>query len=276
MTDGPAERRPVALTIAGSDSGGGAGIQADLLTMTGLGAFGTTVITCVTAQNLTGVSSVAPLPPTEVAAQLEAVLTGFPVAAAKTGMLYSREIIDVVVERIERDGFPPLVVDPVMVATSGARLLREEAVSAYRDRLLPRAALMTPNLDEAAVLLGRPVDSESALLDAARALFDRCGCPVLIKGGHLPGDPVDLLWDGHAARRWSGARIGGVTSHGTGCRLSAGIAARLAHGDTLPSAIDAARAFLRRALAGPVELPNGVRLAGYPAPGTSPDALASG
>lgn len=258
--------RPVALSIAGSDSGGGAGIQADLLVMTALGSFGTTVITCVTAQNLSGVTSVAALPPAEVARQLEAVLSGFPVAAAKTGMLFSREIIDVVVERMAQGGFPPLVVDPVMVATSGARLLREDAVTAYLERLLPRAALMTPNLDEAAVLLGRPVTRADEMAAAARALHDRCGCPVLLKGGHLAGDPLDLLWDGRAEHFWSGPRIDGVTSHGTGCRLSAGIAARLAAGDTLPEAVGAARAHLRDALEHPTELADGTRLPGNPAP----------
>lgn len=265
MTAAPplATRRPVVLTIAGSDSGGGAGIQADLLTMTALGAYGTTVLTCVTAQNLAGVSSVAALSPAEVAAQLEAVLTGFPVAAAKTGMLYSREIIDLVADRVERGGFPPLVVDPVMVATSGARLLREDAVAGYLERLLPRAALMTPNLDEAAVLLGRPVAGEADMNDCARALFDLCGCPVLLKGGHLAGDPVDLLWDGREAYLWAGARIGGVNSHGTGCRLSAGIAARLGAGDSLPAAVAASRAHLRDALARPVELAVGVLLPAF-------------
>lgn len=256
-------RRPVALSIAGSDSGGGAGIQADLLTMSALGAFGTTVITCVTAQNLEGVASVAALPPAEVAAQLTAVLRGFPVAAAKTGMLYSREIIEVVADRAARPGFPPLVVDPVMVATSGARLLQPDAVEAYISLLLPRAALATPNLDEAEVLLGRPVRMASELSAAARELFDRLGCPILLKGGHLAGAPVDLLWDGREEHSWRGSRIAGVISHGTGCRLSAGIAARLAAGDALAEACATARAHLRTALENPTELADGRRLAGF-------------
>lgn len=256
-------RRPVALTIAGSDSGGGAGIQADLLTMTALGAFGTTVITCVTAQNLEGVTSVAALPPAEVEAQLKAVLTGFPVAAAKTGMLFSREIIEVVAARAARPGFPPLVVDPVMVATSGARLLQPDAVEAYVTLLLPRAALATPNLDEAEVLLGRPVRMASEMATAARALYDRLGCPILLKGGHLAGAPLDLLWDGHDEHCWRGSRIAGVISHGTGCRLSAGIAARLAAGDNLVDACAAARVHLRGVLENPTELADGRRLAGF-------------
>jgi len=255
--------RPVALTVAGSDSGGGAGIQADLRAFTCLGAFGTSVITCVTAQNLEGVRSVHALPPVEVQRQLEAVLDGFPVAAAKTGMLYSRAIIDVVAAAASRPGFPPLVVDPVMVATSGARLLEDDAVDAYRERLLRHAAVVTPNLDEAAVFLGRRVRNADDMPDAAKELADRLGCPVLLKGGHLDGNTlVDVLWDGGEFHRWEGERIEDVTTHGTGCTLSAAVAAGLALDMSLSEACTVARAYVMSALADPVVLVNGTRLLG--------------
>ena len=250
--------RPVAMTIAGSDSGGGAGIQADLLTFSRLGAFGTTAITCVTAQNLSGVTSVAPLPPAEVRAQIEAILSGFPVRAVKTGMLFSREIIEAVADEAGRPEFPRLVVDPVMVATSGARLLREDAVSIYVARLFPHATVVTPNLDEAGVLLGRKVTGTGQMREAARELADRIGCPVFLKGGHLEGDQLlDVLWDGTEFHEWDGPRLAGVITHGTGCVLSAAVAARLAHGDLLAEACGAARAYVFSVLANPAELADG-------------------
>jgi hydroxymethylpyrimidine kinase/phosphomethylpyrimidine kinase len=259
-----AVRRPVALTIAGSDSGGGAGIQADLATFTACGVFGTSVLTCVTAQNLEGVRGVVALSPADVMAQLDAVLDGFPVAAAKTGMLFSRDIVLAVAEAARRPGFPPLVVDPVMVATSGARLLNDDAVAAYVERLLPRAAVATPNLDEAAVLLGRAIRHADEMPGAARELADRLGCPVFLKGGHLDGDRlVDVLWDGAALHSWTGLRVSGVIPHGTGCRLSAALAARLALGDTLPEAARVAREVVARALTHATELTDGRRVAGW-------------
>jgi len=255
-------RRPAALSIAGSDSGGGAGIQADLLTFSRLGVFATTVVTCVTAQNLSGVSLVVPLEPAQVQAQIEKVLDGFPVGAVKTGMLYSREIIERVAVIAARLGFPPLVVDPVMVATSGDRLLEENATLAYVERLFPRARVATPNLDEAAVLLGRRARSEDDLPDHARALSEKIGCPVFLKGGHLDGNPVDVLWDGMKSHWWEGSRIGGVVTHGTGCMLSAALTARLALGDDLPQACEAAREFVRWTLLHPVELTVRTRVPG--------------
>jgi hydroxymethylpyrimidine/phosphomethylpyrimidine kinase len=251
---------PVALTIAGSDSGGGAGIQADLRVFSRLGVFGTTVVSALTAQNLEGVTAVHASPASFVAAQLEAVLAGFPVAAAKTGMLWSRAII----ERVAAVLAPrriPLVVDPVMVATSGARLLEEEAVLAYRRSLFPLAALATPNLDEAAVLLGREVEG-APLDELARALEDRLGCPVLLKGGHLAGDPVDTLCARGVLSRWSHRRVDRVNSHGSGCLLSAAIAAWLAAGRDLRAACDGALRFTASALASPHALASGARLAG--------------
>jgi len=254
--------RPVALSIAGSDSGGGAGIQADLRVFSRLKVFGTTVITAVTAQNLSGVDDVAGIPALSVRRQLQAVLSGFPVAAMKTGMLWNAEIVAAVAELAGRSGRPPLVVDPVMVATSGGLLLREDAVSSYRELLLPRATLVTPNLDEAAVLLGHSITHASELEEAAASLSRQLGCAVLLKGGHLPGDPVDLLWCAGKPHRFEHPRIGGLTSHGTGCMLSAAITAWLARGVALPEACAAAVELVAAALRAPVLLEGGLRLPG--------------
>lgn len=249
--------RPVALSIAGSDSGGGAGIQADLRVFSRLGCFGTTAITAVTAQNLDGVSAVVGLASEQVRAQTEAVIEGFAPRALKTGMLWSASIVAAVAELVERyDLGQRLVVDPVMVATSGARLLEEEAISAYRQRLLPRARLVTPNLDEAAVLLERSTPISAEELDAAAAeLVERFGVAVLLKGGHLAGDPIDLLVtaDGQR-RRWSHPRVEGTHTHGTGCMLSAAIAAGLATDLGLGAACERALAFVHDALAQPLRV----------------------
>jgi hydroxymethylpyrimidine/phosphomethylpyrimidine kinase len=250
----------VALSIAGSDSGGGAGIQADLRTFSRLGVFGTTAITAVTAQNLEGVTAVTGLDADAVEAQVEAVLTGFDVGAIKTGMLWSAPIIERVAARAGERGIP-LVVDPVMVATSGARLLQEDAVTAYREALIPRAALLTPNLDEAAVLLDQPRIDEARLDDTARVLGERFGCAVLLKGGHLPGDPIDVLWHHGQWTRWHHTRLGGVNTHGTGCMLSAAIAAWLARGADLVTACERGLGFVHQALASPLALAGGTHLA---------------
>jgi hydroxymethylpyrimidine/phosphomethylpyrimidine kinase len=252
----------VALTIAGSDSGGGAGIQADLRTFTLLGVFGTSVVTSVTAQNLREVSDIVAVPPAGVKAQIEAVLSGFPVRAAKTGMLYSPGIIEVVTEAARAPGFPPLVVDPVMVASSGARLLLGEAETAYR-KLLPRAALITPNLVEAAVLAGRKIEDEGTLVEVARDLGREFSTSVLLKGGHLPGDPVDVLFHEGETAIFRVRRVTGVNSHGSGCILSAAIAALLARGRTLPDAVRGGREYLLSAFRDPVRI-GGERLLGFP------------
>jgi hydroxymethylpyrimidine/phosphomethylpyrimidine kinase len=254
--------RPVVLTIAGSDSGGGAGIQADLRAFSHLGAFGTTAITAITAQNLTGVTDVHGIPVATVRAQIAAVLDGFDVQACKTGMLWSAETVSAVAEVRKQGRVRHWVVDPVMVATSGARLLKEDAIAAYRRELLPGATLATPNLDEAAVLLERgPI--ERAEIDAvARELEQRLGCAVLLKGGHLAGDPVDLLCAGGKVTRWSHVRLGAVNTHGTGCMLSAAIAAQLGLGATLPDACALGLAFVADALSHPWPLARDVRLAG--------------
>ncbi len=251
---------PVALSIAGSDSGGGAGVQADLRVFARLGVFGTTVVSALTAQNLAGVAAVHAPPAGFVAAQLAAVLEGFPVAAAKTGMLWSAAIVERVAALLAPRGIP-IVVDPVMVATSGAHLLEADAVAAYRRSLFPLAALATPNLDEAAALLEREL-AGAATDDLARALEDRLGCPVLLKGGHLVGDPVDTLSVRGELARWSHPRLEGVNTHGSGCLLSAAIAALLASGHGLSEACALALRFTHGALASPHELASGARLAG--------------
>jgi hydroxymethylpyrimidine/phosphomethylpyrimidine kinase len=256
--------RPTVLTIAGSDSGGGAGIQADLRTVTALGGFGTSVVTCVTAQNLDGVTAVTPVPVPDVRAQIAAVFDGFPVAAVKTGMLFSREIIDAVAEAADSGDFPFLLVDPVMAAASGARLLEDDAEIAYLERLLPLADMITPNLDEAGVLVGRPVNTEKAMAEAAEELGQRFSTSIFLKGGHLPGDPVDFLWTGGDLHCWPAERVRGVAGHGSGCVLSAAIVTRVAHGDAVIAACSSARRFLLDSFLHPLRLADGKTLLGVP------------
>ncbi|MEM6995381.1 MAG: bifunctional hydroxymethylpyrimidine kinase/phosphomethylpyrimidine kinase, partial [Myxococcota bacterium] len=227
-------------------SGGGAGVQMDIRVMQRLGVFATTAITAVTAQNLEGVDDVEAVGARSVAAQIETVLSGFPVAAVKTGMLWSAASVRVVADALARTGLP-LVVDPVMVATTGARLVDDAAIEAYGD-LWPLATLVTPNLDEAAVLLGtRP--AADRLRDAAEALAAKLRCAVLLKGGHLEGAPRDVLATEGQTVHWDHPRIAGAHSHGSGCMLSSAIAARLAHGDPLADACERAIAFTHDALA---------------------------
>ena len=247
---------PVALSIAGSDSGGGAGIQADLLTFAAQGVYGTTALTCVTAQNPDGVSAVHPCPPEVVAAQVRQVLAYYPVRAAKTGMLFDAPTLRGVVGALADHGQIPLVVDPVMVASSGARLLQEEAVGVLREELIPLATVITPNLDEAEILLGRrPRETEVGRMSDAAELAGKLGVAVLLKGGHGAGDElVDLLVDagGRVLATCRARRVAGVDTHGSGCTLSAALAARLALGDSLPDAFATAHAYLQRALADPL------------------------
>ncbi len=251
----------MALTVAGSDSGGGAGIQADLRTFARLGSFGTCAITAITAQNLSGVRDVSGVAPSTVRAQIEAVAQGFPVRGVKTGMLWSAAIVEEVAALVAAGTVPAPVVDPVMVATSGARLLEPDAVAAYEASLFPRARLITPNLDEAALLLGAAIGA-GELEEAARALGARYGRPVLLKGGHADGDPVDVLYAGDRVIVHRNARIAEVNTHGSGCTLSAAIAAGLAHGRELEDACAAAIAFLQRALRTPAALEHGERVIG--------------
>ena len=223
--------------------------------------FGTTAITAVTAQNLAGVTGVTGLGADEVEAQVEAVLTGFGVCAIKTGMLWSAAIIERVAAAVSDRGIP-IVVDPVMVATSGARLLQEDAIAAYCDALIPRCSLLTPNLDEAAVLLERACIDVDHMDETARALGQRLGCAVLLKGGHLGGDPVDVLWHDGQWTRWRHPRVHDVNTHGSGCMLSAAIAAWLARGADLVTACERGLGFVHHALAAPLALAGGVHLAG--------------
>ena len=239
----------VALTIAGSDSSGGAGIQADLKTFTAFGVFGTSAITALTAQNTVGVRSVADLEPGFVAAQIDAVMDDLPVAAAKTGMLSNAEVIDAVAQRVRARAIPNLVVDPVMVAASGDLLLTPSAVAAMREHMFPLAVLVTPNLREAEILLGRDkIADPAAMSKAARDLVHMGARAALITGGALEGaDAVDILFDGHEIHQFTGPRRG-PRAHGAGCTLSAAIAACLACGDSMVDAIGAAKSYVSRAI----------------------------
>lgn len=241
---------PIALSIAGSDSGGGAGIQADLKTFAALGAHGTSAITCITAQNPKGVTAIRAVRAEVVLAQIEAVFAELPPAAVKTGMLYSTEIIRAVVKFFARDKCPPLVVDPVMVATSGALLLKPGAVKALLDELLPLATLVTPNLDEAEILVGARLRSVEDLRAAAREIVRRFGCAALVKGGHLRGltTAVDIFNDGRSELLLEAPFVRGVSTHGTGCTYSAAIAGHLALGRDLAGAVVAAKQFVTQAI----------------------------
>jgi len=248
----PASPAPVALTIAGSDNSGGAGLQADLKTFHAFGVYGTAAVTCVVAEHPGRVSRIDPLPPESVAEQIALTAEAFPVAAVKTGMLYSTEIIEAVAAALaSRLPGVPLVLDPVMVSSSGTVLLRPEAIEALKRLLLPRAALVTPNRDEAELLLGTPIRDSAALRDAARELAQRFGVPFLVKGGHLRNDEaLDILHDGKEERHYAAPMLPGVNPHGTGCTFSAAIAAGLARGATLPEAVAAGKRFITRAIGG--------------------------
>uniref|UniRef100_UPI002ED709C3 Phosphomethylpyrimidine Kinase n=1 Tax=synthetic construct TaxID=32630 RepID=UPI002ED709C3 len=239
----------VALTIAGSDSGGGAGVQADLKTFSRFGVYGMSALTLVTAQNTLGVQRVHLLPPELVYAQIQAVAEDLPIHAAKTGALGNAAIVEAVAEAVRRFGIRPLVVDPVMVAKSGDPLLAPEAVAALKERLFPLATLITPNRLEAEALLGRPIRTLEEAEEAAKALLALGPKAVLLKGGHLEGEEaVDLLATGEGIRRFSAPRVQTRNTHGTGCTLSAAIAALLALGRPLEEAVAEAKAYLTRAL----------------------------
>ncbi|HUP38387.1 MAG TPA: bifunctional hydroxymethylpyrimidine kinase/phosphomethylpyrimidine kinase [Candidatus Limnocylindria bacterium] len=239
---------PKALTIAGSDSGGGAGIQADLKTFSAFRVFGMSVITAVTAQNSLGVQGVENLPAAFVARQLRSVLEDFGADAAKCGMLSTAPIIEAVAAGLTERRIEKLVVDPVMVAKSGDRLLEPEARAALADRILPLALLVTPNLPEAEVLAGIRVAEPEDMEEAARRIHAMGPRYVLVKGGHLKGDATDLLWNGRDFTRFSTARIDSQNTHGTGCTFSAAIAAGLARGQALGDAIRSAKAYVTRAI----------------------------
>jgi hydroxymethylpyrimidine/phosphomethylpyrimidine kinase len=239
---------PKALTIAGSDSGGGAGIQADLKTFSAFRVFGMSVITAVTAQNSLGVQGVENLPPAFVAQQLRSVLEDFGADAAKCGMLSTAPIIEAVATELTSHRIEKLVVDPVMVAKSGDQLLQPEARAALADRILPLALLVTPNLPEAEVLAGIRVAEPEDMEEAARRIHLMGPRYVLVKGGHLKGDATDLLWNGRDFTRFSTPRIDSQNTHGTGCTFSAAITAGLARGQALGDAIRSAKAYVTRAI----------------------------
>ncbi|MFZ3161652.1 MAG: bifunctional hydroxymethylpyrimidine kinase/phosphomethylpyrimidine kinase, partial [Rhodoferax sp.] len=241
---------PRVLSIAGSDSGGGAGIQADLKTFAALGCFGMTAITALTAQNTCGVRAIHPVPPDMLRAQIDAVLEDIGADAVKVGMLHSPEIVRTVAQAIDRHQLSRVVFDPVMVATSGAKLIDDPAIAVLVAELFPRTALITPNLDEAALLVGRPLASAQDMAQAAAELVARGARAVLLKGGHLTGDKViDVLLEASGEPIWMAApRIDTANTHGTGCTLSSAIAAHLALGATLTQAVQQARDFVRQAL----------------------------
>jgi hydroxymethylpyrimidine/phosphomethylpyrimidine kinase len=247
---------PAALTVAGSDSGGGAGIQADLKTFHALGVFGTSAITAITCQNPARVSAVQAIAPRIVAGQISRVFEAFPVRAAKTGMLYDATIIETVAGAFRARRFRNLVVDPVMVASSGALLLKRDAITALTTQLMPQATVVTPNLAEAEVLLRHHIRSLANLRAGASALAGRYGVPFLVKGGHLRGArrAVDVLSDGTTVCEFSAPLVPRIKTHGTGCTFSAAIAAYLALGHVLPEAIDRAKVFVTKAIRQAVRL----------------------
>ncbi len=242
---------PVALSIAGSDCSAGAGAQADLKTFSALGVYGLTAVTCVVAEVPGRVGSIATLPPEVVAEQIRMCFETFPVAALKTGMLHSQGIVEAVAWELEKVRPEALVVDPVMVATSGTPLLEPAAAESVRERILPLARLVTPNLAETTALLGRPVAGLKEMTEAGRVLSGQYGCAFLIKGGHLKGEAADVLVTPNGESEvFAAERVAGVSTHGTGCTLSAAIAAGLARGLELRVAVAEAKAFVTRAIAG--------------------------
>jgi hydroxymethylpyrimidine/phosphomethylpyrimidine kinase len=242
---------PIALTIAGSDSGGGAGIQADLKTFAALGVYGCSAITCLTAQNTLGVQDVFPVPPAFVQAQIDSVMSDMPVTALKTGMLGTADIVRALADTLSRYPQIPLVLDPVMVATSGDRLLAEDAIEVLIRELLPRAAVITPNLLEAAALLNQlPAADQAQMQRQAEQLLALGASAVLIKGGHGAGDEaVDLLLTPEGMEIFSAPRLHTRNTHGTGCTLASAIAAGLAQGLSLRDAVAEAKHYLHQALA---------------------------
>ena len=259
MRPDPERRVPRALTIAGSDSGGGAGIQADLKTFAILGVWGTSAITSITVQNTVGVSAVSDVPADVVGSQIRAITTDIGVDAAKTGMLSTSDIIAAVADTLSEGGVPNLVVDPVFVSKHGDPLLRTDAVDALRRRILPLAALVTPNLPEASGLAGIEVKKKDDMADAARRILDLGPGAVLVKGGHLEETQAeDLFFDGTTSEWLSTERIDTVHTHGTGCVLSAAIAAYLARGETLVEAVRMSKEFVTQSIQHAVRIGQGI------------------
>ncbi|MCR2803870.1 bifunctional hydroxymethylpyrimidine kinase/phosphomethylpyrimidine kinase [Paenibacillus soyae] len=261
MVDVQSSRRqvPRALTIAGSDSGGGAGIQADLKTFQELGVFGMSAITAVTAQNTTGVQAVYPLSPEAVTEQIRSVGRDIRVDALKTGMLFSHEIIEAVAASLEEFKWTRVVVDPVMVAKGGSVLLQDAALSAFKRKLLPLVEVVTPNIPEAERLTGMTIRNASNKRDAAKQLIDLGIRYVVMKGGHETGEEaVDLLYDGYCFSEFSAKRIDTVHTHGTGCTFSAALTAGLAHGLSVELAVQQAKAFIQAAIEDGIQIGGGI------------------
>ena len=246
-----------ALTIAGSDSSGGAGIQADIKTMTANGVFATCAVTALTAQNTTGVTDILESTPHFLEEQLDAVFTDIFPDAVKIGMVSSAALIAVIADKLRRYDAKHIVVDPVMVATSGAKLLQDDAVSALTERLLPLAEVLTPNIPEAEILSGMTITDAAGMETAARIIHDRYGCAVLCKGGHQINDADDLLWRSGGGKWFRGRRIDNPNTHGTGCTLSSAIAANLAKGCDLDTAVERAKAYISGALSAMLDLGKG-------------------
>ena len=246
-----------ALTIAGSDSSGGAGIQADIKTMTANGVFATCAVTALTAQNTTGVTDILESTPHFLGEQLDAVFTDIFPDAVKIGMVSSAALIAVIADKLRGYGAKHIVVDPVMVATSGAKLLQDDAVSALTEKLLPLAEVLTPNIPEAEILSGVTITDAAGMETAARIIHDKYGCAVLCKGGHQINDADDLLWRDGGGKWFRGRRIPNPNTHGTGCTLSSAIAANLAKGYDLDTAVERAKAYISGALAAMLDLGKG-------------------
>ena len=241
-------KAPIAMTIAGSDSGGGAGIQADLKTFSALGVYGASTLTAITAQNTVAVTAVHELPTEIIAAQIEAVITDIGVDAVKTGMLSSSAIVETVAREIRRYGIENLVVDPVMVAKSGDPLLRQEAVDSLKTRLAPLAALVTPNVPEAETLTGLKIQTDEDMREAARRIVDMGAGAVVVKGGHREGPATDLFYDGNGFTEFSAERFDTVNTHGTGCTFASAAAAGLAQGKTVLDAVAQAKEYVTEAI----------------------------
>ena len=243
-----------ALTIAGSDSSGGAGIQADIKTMTMNGVFAMSAITALTAQNTTGVSGISEVDPGFLRAQIDSVFTDIRPDAVKTGMVSSAALIEVIAERLTFYKARNIVVDPVMVSTSGSKLLKDDAIDTLKSRLLPVACLITPNIPEAQILSGMTVETKEDMQDCAKAVFEKYGCCVLLKGGHSINDANDLLYDGVNFVWYEGRRINNPNTHGTGCTLSSAIAANLAKDFSLDEAVRRAKDYISGALEAMLDL----------------------
>ncbi len=246
-----------ALTIAGSDSSGGAGIQADIKTMSAHGIYAMSAITALTAQNTTGVTGIAEVTPEFLAAQLDAVFTDIFPDAVKIGMVSSAVLIEVIAEKLEQYGARHIVVDPVMVATSGSKLMQDEAITALKTRLLPLAEVVTPNIPEAEILSGMKIEGQQDMIAAAKIISEACGCAVLCKGGHRVNDANDLLYRDGVETWFHGKRIDNPNTHGTGCTLSSAIASNLAKEKTMDDAVRGAKEYISGALAAMLDLGQG-------------------